>query len=73
MPTYVYEIEIPDPLPGEVQILDPVKEVAKILLPPAMRPSYQHDGSQEFLIGVIVLMSIRAAAFIIRSHPHENT
>lgn len=52
-PAYIYEIEIPDPLPAEVKILDPVKEVAEILLPPAMRPSYQHDGSQEFLLGVV--------------------
>lgn len=52
-PAYVYEIEMPDPLPDEMTILDPVKEIAKILLPPAMGPPYQHDGSQEFLLGVV--------------------
>lgn len=52
-PAYVYEIEVPDPLPNEITILDPVKEIAKILLPPAMGPPYQHDGSQEFLLGVV--------------------
>ena len=52
-PAYVYEIEIPDPLPREMKIRDPVKEVAEILLPPAMGPPYQHDGSQEFLLGVV--------------------
>ena len=52
-PAYVYEIEIPEPPPDEMQIRDPVKEVAERLLPPAMGPPYQHDGSQEFLLGVV--------------------
>lgn len=53
-PAYVYEIEFQDPLPSGLKMLDPVKEVAKELpSPPTIGPAYQHDGSQEFLLGVV--------------------
>ena len=53
-PAYVYEIELQDPLPSGLTMLDPVKEVAKGLpSPPTIGPAYQHDGSQEFLLGVV--------------------
>ena len=52
-PAYVYEIELQDPLPSGLKLLDPVKEVANELpSPPTIGPAYQHDGSQEFLLGV---------------------
>ena len=53
-PAYVYEIEIQFPLPAGLQLLDPVKEVAKILpdLPGQGLP-YQHDGLPTFLLGVV--------------------
>ncbi len=53
-PAHVYEIEFQDPLPSGLKMLDPVKEVAQTLLsPPTIGPAYQHDGSQEFLLGVV--------------------
>ena len=51
-PGYVYELDIPDPLPPGVTLLDPLQEVAKTLgNPPG--GSYQHDGQQDFLLGVV--------------------
>ena len=53
-PAYVYEIEINEPMPVGLQLLDPVKEVAQRLpRPTSMSPPYQHDGLPEFLIGVV--------------------
>ncbi len=52
-PAYVWEIELTDPLPGNCQLLDPVQEIAKALPPPLHSPSYQHDGPQTFLLGLI--------------------
>lgn len=53
-PAYVYELEIQFPLPAGLQLLDPVKEVAKILPDlPSQGPPYQHDGLPTFLLGVV--------------------
>ena len=53
-PAYVHEIEIQEPLPLGLHILDPVKEVAQMLPPPANSgPPYQHDGLPDFLLGVV--------------------
>ena len=52
-PAYVHEIETPEPLPPELQLLDPIKEVAEMLRSPeSPGPFYQHDGLPNFLIGV---------------------
>lgn len=53
-PAYVHEIEIQEPLPPGLQLLDPVKEVA-LLLPSPMSfgPPYQHDGLPHFLLGIV--------------------
>ena len=53
-PAYVYEIEINEPLPVGLKLLDPVKEVAQMLpMPTSPGPPYQHDGLPDFLIGVV--------------------
>lgn len=53
-PAYVDEIEIQEPLPHGLQLLDPVKEVAQILpVPTSLGPPYQHDGLPDFLLGVV--------------------
>lgn len=53
-PAYVHEIEIQEPLPPGLQLLDPVKEVAQILpSPTSLGPPYQHDGLPDFLLGVV--------------------
>ena len=51
-PAYVHEIEIQEPLPPNLQLLDPVQEVTRTLpSPTSPGPPYQHDGLPDFLIG----------------------
>ena len=53
-PAYVHEIEIQTPLPQKLELLDPVKEVAKALpSPTSIGPPYQHDGFPDFLLGIV--------------------
>ena len=53
-PAYVHEIEIQEPLPPGLHLLDPVKEVAQMLPSPiSLGPPYQHDGLPDFLLGVV--------------------
>ena len=53
-PAYVHEIEIQEPLPSGLQLLDPVKEVVQALpSPESLTPPYQHDGLPDFLLGVV--------------------
>ncbi len=53
-PAYVHEIEIQEPLPLGLQLLDPVKEVARMLMSPTNPgPPYQHDGLPDFLLGIV--------------------
>ncbi len=53
-PAYVHEIEIQEPLPPGLHLLDPVKEVAQVLPSPTNPgPPYQHDGLPDFLLGVV--------------------
>lgn len=51
-PAYIYEIELDDPLPVGLVLLDPVREVANNVPPPTGMP-YQHDGSPDFLLGIV--------------------
>ena len=53
-PAYVHEIEIQEPLPPGLHLLDPIKEVAQMLpFPTISGPPYQHDGLPNFLLGVV--------------------
>ena len=53
-PAYVHEIEIQEPLSQNLELLDPVKEVAKALpSPTSIGPPYQHDGFPDFLLGIV--------------------
>ena len=53
-PAYVHEIEIQEPLPKSLELLDPVKEVANTLpSPTSIGPPYQHDGFPDFLLGIV--------------------
>ena len=53
-PAYVHEIEIQEPLPPGLHLLDPIKEVAQMLPSPTSSvPPYQHDGLPDFLLGVV--------------------
>ena len=67
-PAYVYEIEINEPIPSDLQLLDPIKEVAPILpLPLGINPPYQHDGGPAFLLGVVDPVNMRE--FLIQQSP----
>lgn len=50
-PAYVYRILIPEDV--RVTLFDPLQEVAKQLPLPIQSPSYQHEGTQDFLLGVV--------------------
>jgi hypothetical protein len=52
-PGFVYEIELTDPLPSGLQVLDPIQEIAGVLNSPLTTPSYHHDGDRSFVLGVI--------------------
>ncbi len=56
-PAYVYEIEIENPLPTDLKLLDPIKEVALSLQDPTDIEKefsfYQHNGLPNFLFGVV--------------------
>ena len=53
---YVYEIEINEPIPLELNFLDPIKEVAPISPSPiGINPPYQHDGGPAFLLVLLTL------------------
>jgi hypothetical protein len=52
-PAYVYEIDIPDPAPAAMTVLDPVVVVASNQNNPLASLSYQHDGDMDFLLGVV--------------------
>jgi hypothetical protein len=52
-PAHIWVIEISDPLPPNVSLVDPVVEVATSLPAPQNGISYQHDGLPTCLIGLI--------------------
>lgn len=52
-PAYVYQVEIDDPVPGGLALIDPVKELGAHLPGPLQSMSYQHDGNSTFLLGVV--------------------
>jgi hypothetical protein len=52
-PAYVYEIDIPDPAPPGILVVDPIFIVASQNQNPLGSLSYHHDGNQDFLLGVV--------------------
>jgi hypothetical protein len=53
VPAYVYELDITDPPPPGVTVLDPVSQVAAQHTNPLIQISYHHDGDMNFLLGVV--------------------
>ena len=69
-PAYVYEIEINEPIPPELKLLDPIKELAPILPSPlGVHPPYQHDGGPAFLLGVVDPVNMRK---FLTQHTHRS-
>jgi hypothetical protein len=52
-PAYIYEIELNEPLPTGLQLIDPVQFLANGFPPPTADISYHHDGDTSFLLGVV--------------------
>lgn len=52
-PAYVYEVEINDPVPPQLSLLDPINEVTTALSDPLNGCPYHHDGLPQFLLGVV--------------------
>ncbi|MEE8622269.1 MAG: hypothetical protein V3T27_00135 [Alphaproteobacteria bacterium] len=52
-PAYVYDLEISKPTPSGLQLLDPIKKVAREAPAPPAEITYQHDGDIQFLLGVV--------------------
>jgi hypothetical protein len=52
-PAYVYEIDLVDPLPPTMRIVDPVAEVTAAQGSPVAMHTYHHDGDINFLLGVV--------------------
>lgn len=61
-PAFVYEIELSDPLPQGLELVDPVSFIARIFPPPTADSSYYHDGDHTFLLGVVNERWVRTAA-----------
>jgi hypothetical protein len=51
-PAYVYEVDIPDPVPSGLTLIDPVQAIAATLPTPVTSLSYFHDGDKDFILGV---------------------
>jgi hypothetical protein len=49
---FVYEVDIPDPVPPGLTLIDPVKEIGATLPSPVTSLSYFHDGDKDFILGV---------------------
>jgi hypothetical protein len=52
-PAFVYEIEIADPLPPGLSLLDPLREVVESFPQPESHYTYHHNGDNRYLLGVI--------------------
>lgn len=51
-PGHVYEVEINDPLPAGLTLVDPLCEIAVTLNNPRLS-TYHHDGNQNLLLGIV--------------------
>lgn len=52
-PSFICEVELSDPLPANVRLIDPVQEVAAMLPPPHQSLTYQHNGPQGVLSALL--------------------
>ncbi|MGO9743482.1 MAG: hypothetical protein ACLPN5_18590 [Roseiarcus sp.] len=52
-PAYVYEIDVPDPLPQGRAVLEPIEIIGSAVKNPLMSPSYHNSGGPELLLGIV--------------------
>lgn len=58
-PAFVYEIEIADPLPPGLSLLDPLREVVQSFPQPESDYTYHHNVDHHYLLGVISPTNMR--------------
>ena len=69
-PGHVYEIDIPDPSPTGIGVIDPISLISSANSNPLSHHSYYHDGDQSFLLGVVDPIRFRAQlAQIVKTPP----
>lgn len=49
-PAFVYEIDLDEPLPNGVSLIDPVRLIVSSSMTPGY---YHHDGGPDFLLGIV--------------------
>lgn len=59
-PAFVYEIELDDPPSMQIEVIDPVVELAKSSGSPLAHNTYHHDGDMDFLLGVVDPIRMKA-------------
>lgn len=52
-PAFVYQVEIVNPLPIGLLLLDPIYEIVSSFPSPGSSFSYQHNGNANYLLGVV--------------------
>ncbi len=52
-PAYVYEIDVPKPLPSDIQFFDPIGYLAPALNDPLGLNTYHHNGGPELLLAIV--------------------
>jgi hypothetical protein len=52
-PGFVYEIHLDRPLPGGLELYDPIVAISGAINDPLSNPSYHHDGDQNLLLGLV--------------------
>lgn len=52
-PAFVWEVELGNPLPKGMHLIDPVKEIADGLPAPQANLTYHHDGAGSVLLGLV--------------------
>ena len=73
MTGYVYEIELKDPLPAGLSLLDPIQEIARQLPSPLDNLSYLHDGKPTLLIELVRPTGMSLQSYYIPPPPGGGT
>ena len=68
-PGFVYEVDLADPLPAGMQLLDPMQVVTAAFANPLAVPSYQHNGASRFVLGVVDPLRMRHVLAVLSRQP----
>ena len=65
-PGYVYEITIDKSNTIDINLVDPIKEIARILPSPYSHDSYQHNGSSEYMNYIVQPYAYEPESYIVQ-------